>query len=530
MSQSQKGSKNMKKKLLFLIPFLALLWTISRHTNIYTLPLYDGDGHTHYKQLIDMWQGIKQLNPFKLFSFNLNYGTPYFFAALLFSLPGQIFHNDALFILGPRLVAALGGLGTVFLSYKILKHQTTHNAALTFAGLLCLMPGFWLMTRQFRPDWVLAFAITAFVYFLLKDKGEFGPSFWKGVLCYGIAIATKTEAITSSPILIAYCFHKVLYDPFLHLKTHLTDALKRFLKALSLLIGVFVLINPHALHPVGLYGIIRRFKLEVLLVTPGSPLRHLSFSERLALISDYLVASPLLIAAFVVGAWSLYSLWSQKKKPELFSVILGSFPCYIFLLIVSKKCNWNFLISAIPLLPLFVVTVFNRATRELQILILSFCVIAGLYTLSPWVENIFIPDFEVMNRPYKENNAFVIPLLKPYQNKLHYIGVSNTVVVDYGDFGLTFPQVRIITGPLDTWHINSSAHEKYWHGLRETQKKFGLSHVSIKPYYPKQALIIAKKHPSSEPNMWQNLLSDKTDYHYLGENQNVYVFVHKKLL
>jgi hypothetical protein len=477
-----------------------------------------------------MWDGIKHLNPFKLFSFNLNYGTPYFIAALILSLPGQILNNDTLFLMGPRLVAALSALGTVYVLYKSLKHYTTENVALTFSFLLCLTPAFWTMTHAFRPDWTLAVSILLCAYYLLKDKGQFTTSFWKGVLCYGVALATKTQAIMFLPIIMAYTFYPFLFEPFHPSKPIILNALKRLIKSLAMIITSFVIINPHVLHPVGLFGVIRRFNLELVQMTPDLGANGLTLTQRLALVSENLVATPLLFVAFLAGIWSLYILWTQKKNPELFAIILGSFPCYIFLLIISHKSNWNFLISAIPFLMFYAITPFNKVSKNLQKTILILCLCSGIYTLAPHAREIFLPNYHHSTALSDENTAFIIPLLQPYHTRIHYIGVSNSAIFDYAQLGIPFRNVRVILGLLDTWQIDPTKHEAHWSGLRKTQKKYGLSRYSIKPYYPRQALIISKDHPSESPQLLPLMLQDQTAYHFLGENKNVYVFIHKKLL
>ena len=519
------------KKIAGLAILAALLgWTITRHTTLYTMPLYDGDGHIHYKQLVEMWEGLKTANPFKLFCFNLNYGTPYFFSALFLAIPGLVVNNSSLFLMGPRLVAALSALGTVILLYKILKHHTPHRFAVVFSGLLCLMPAFWTMTRIFRPDWTLAVAITAFLYFLLRDKGHFGTCFWKGVGCFGLALAIKTQAMMFLPVLLAYGFQQALFYPRIFFKEHLVLSIKRLSKALLMVAGIFIVINPHALHPVGFYGICRRFQLELLQMTPDSPTGTLSFFQRLTIVSENLLSMPVLLAAFCAGVWTLYYCLKKKKNSELCAVILGSIPCFVFLLLLSHKCNWNFLISAIPFLPLYAVMAFNKASHKLQILILTLCVLSGLYTLAPQAKSIFLPDYSQLATQVQSDTDFVIPLLAPYQARLHYIGVSNDVVVDYEKLGLQFRQVRVILGLLEPWQVNPYAHETHWKDLRHIQKKLGLSHISIKPYYPRQALIISKRHPWKKTEDLQALLNNHYEYVLVGQNEHLYVFIHKKTL
>lgn len=517
----------MLKKGFFLSLLFLLLWTATRHSLIQTMPLFDGDGHIHYKQLIDMWSGVLTLNPFKLFSFNLNYGTPYFFLALLFSIPGQILHNDFLFLMGPRLIAIFSALGTVYLTFKILQFYLEEKTSLWVASLLCLMPSFWIISRIFRPDWALTFCTSTVVYFLVKDQHHFGRSFWKAIFCFGLAIATKTQAVMFMPIIMAYCGLNLLF------KRPTLEALKTsslvFLKSCGLLFLVFFTINPHTLHPVGFYGVIRRFVLELVQLVPN-PAETLTLWERLDLLSSYTFSIPILITALTCSIISCYTLFRKKESPELFAVILGSLPSYIFMFFLCQKFNWNFLLSAIPFLPLYCIVIFKTISKRLSTTLLIGCTLISFVNIYPWKSFIFYPKFEEINIIYTENTSFIIPLLKPYEEKLHYIGVSNSSIFDYKQLNLTFQQVRVMLNLLDTWHINPDAHEQHWRGLRKMQKKFNLTRFSIKPYYPRQAIILSKDHPASNPDLIKNLRENKTDYYLLGENRYVYVFIHKKLL
>ena len=121
---------------------------------------------------------------------------------------------------------------------------------------LVFMPGFWIKIQYFRPDWILACLTLGCTYFLLQDKGLYRKSYWIGIVFFGLAISTKTQALFFLPILgLAPIMPALLNPNWINIKA----AAVRLLKSVGVVVGVFFTLNPHTLHPIGMYGFTRRF-------------------------------------------------------------------------------------------------------------------------------------------------------------------------------------------------------------------------------------------------------------------------------
>lgn len=508
------------------LPVLALLmmFVITKKTDFYTFWYFDYDGYAHYQQVMLMFDGLKTLNPIKLFSFNLNYGAPYFFVCLLASLPGLILNNDALFLVGPRCVAAAAALFTVWFLFKSFCLYMKPKFAFISILPLVLMPGFWIKIQYFRPDWVLTGLTLGCAYFLLKDKLLYRSSFWKGIVFFGLALSTKTQTVFFLPILgLAPIMPALLNPNWINIKS----SAWRLLKSVGLVSSIFFVLNPHTLHPIGMYGFTRRFGIELARM---SETKQNFIMHKIMLINEFIFPSTLFIALVSLSAVLVWWCIKEKKHQELIPILCGGLIATGYMMFISTKFNWNFMIAPCVLLLFGIIYLrYNLPDKQL-ILILALVSIA----MFPKAVSTF--TFYAGNEPdntnaaiVKHNDDLVLPLLKGKITSDMHIGCSQQILFHYNELGLKNNQVHPIFG-LGWWHFRQDAHDERWGTVRRLEKKLNMPYGSVKPFTEKKALIIAKVQVIRSQDLEDALFNNETEFQLIGENDKAYVFLHKSLL
>ena len=508
------------------IPLIGLLFltVLTNKTDFYTFWYFDYDGYAHYQQLMTMFEGVKTLNPIHLFSFNLNYGAPYFFMCLLAALPGLILGNDALFLIGPRLIGAGSAIASLIFMYKSMCLYLDKKLAFWAILPITLMPGFWIMTQHFRPDWALTGITTACSYYLLKDKLQYKKSYWIGIACFGLALAVKTQTLFFLPILGLAPVMSFLIAPTI---ATFKESLIRLIKSVGAVIVMFFALNPHTLHPIGMYGFTRRFMIELGRMSEGIPV---TFLEKMATINDHIFPSTIYLGLCVLSVILIGYCFREKKNLELIPVVAGAVIAAGYLLFITAKFNWNYIISPSVLLLFGLLMLRPLLTDKKIILIFSLVVLSiapmGVQTYLHHAGN--KPDLEFAQVVAK-NDALVLPLLKGKITSAMHIGCSQQVLFHYNELGLKNQQVHSIFG-LGWWHFRREQHNKRWGMVRRLEKKLGLKTETIKPFHDKKALIMAKSQTIRSSDLEDALFKNETEFQLVGENDLAYVFLHKSLL
>ena len=200
--------KDKSIKLILLIVFSILCYVNYRYLNIGFLSIFSIDEYSYHGSLLNMYEGLISFNIKKMFSFGFfSYGFGFFFLNMIATLSFFARDNIEMTIYIPRVINSLFAIGSIWYIYCISKHFSSKISAILISLIILSMPGFWRNAFIFHPDWMMTFFLILTIYFLVKDNWEFKRFFWLGSLVFGMAIATKIQAITFYPILFTYAYY-----------------------------------------------------------------------------------------------------------------------------------------------------------------------------------------------------------------------------------------------------------------------------------------------------------------------------------
>ncbi|RAP39179.1 hypothetical protein DID80_00005 [Candidatus Marinamargulisbacteria bacterium SCGC AAA071-K20] len=362
---------------------------------------YHSDSAIHFHQLITMFEGFKTLNLVKMLTFNLNNGYIYFLTHLVFALPALISEDVNLLVLITRWVTTWFALGSVVVLYSLSRKSLSQLSAIVICSLVVVQPMFFIASEWFRPDWALGFVLLLSIWFFHKDNQLFSRSFFIGSILLGVAVSIKTQAITFLPLLFFYCY----FGPLLRLNVGgLKRMSKKFLQAFALLTSTFILLTPYVLHPVGFYGITRRFFREMSFMSTNTFTDvSMPFIERIDLINRHF--TPSFVFVFILGlvVLSLYQAIKNRKTLESHSILFISISSVIiinllYLLLISKKLNPNFLMPVFMSYPLVLLGLCKNWSILKRVMIVTLLLFSACLSLSSEARTLFIKQ-ELSKRP-----------------------------------------------------------------------------------------------------------------------------------
>ena len=170
-------------KLILGIVFVIFAFVNFRHLNIGFLSLVEIDEYAFHHSLINMFEGVTELNLKKIFSFYLySYGFVFFLINLIFTFPFFLFDNTEMTIYFPRIVSALFAVGSLYIIYIFALNRSSKLVSYLIVLFVLTMPGFWRNAFWFHPDWMMTFFILLSIYFYSKDNFDYKKYFWYGTL------------------------------------------------------------------------------------------------------------------------------------------------------------------------------------------------------------------------------------------------------------------------------------------------------------------------------------------------------------
>jgi len=220
----------------------------------------------------------------------------------------------------------------------------------------------------------------------------------------------------------------------------------------------------------------------------------------------------------------------EKKHQELIPVVSGGLIATFYMMFISTKFNWNFMIAPSVLLLFGFLFLRQHLTDKKLVLILTLISVA----MFPKAASTF--TYYAGNEPDRinagivhYNDELVLPLLKGKITSDMHIGCSQQILFHYNELGLKNNQVHPIFG-LGWWHFRRDAHDDRWGMVRRLEKKLNMPYGSVKPFTEKKALIIAKVQTIRSQDLETALFKNETEFQLVGENDKAYVFLHKSLL
>lgn len=327
-------------KLILGIVFVIFAFVNFRHLNIGFLSLVEIDEYAFHHSLMNMFEGVIELNLKKIFSFYLySYGFIFFLINLIFTFPFFLFDNIEMTIYFPRIVSALFAVGSLYIIYIFALNRSSKLVSYLIVLFVLTMPGFWRNAFWFHPDWMMTFFLLLSIFFYSKDNFDYKKYFWYGTFSFGFAISSKFQAITFYPFLFFYIF----YENF-NLKNFYNYKLKiiLFIKSISVSIIIFIITNPYILHPLGfevwLVDFIGNMKSNN--ITHGAG-EILDWKEKItnAITSYYFTLSIFIILIFLI-IFNSIKYFLHKKKNILNIISLYVLINLIYLIFFVNK-DWQ---------------------------------------------------------------------------------------------------------------------------------------------------------------------------------------------
>jgi hypothetical protein len=499
--------------LLLLVLGCAFAYSNSLNLEFYYLAFHDGDGFVHYRQLMTMFEGLKEFDPIKLLSFNLNYGFLYFFGNLVFCIPALLMKNMSLFVWIPRMIGSVFGLVSLVYSIRIFRLYIGRSMSILFGGLMVVMPAFWVASKWFRPDWVLTAILMAALYYWMRDNMGLKRDFWISVGLMGLALSIKTQALTFLPIYVCSIF----YPEWTRLDfSKFWEHLKVFAKFILSLIGIFILANPYVLHPVGFYAVFRRFWLQMTyMVTDAYIPEPTPFAHRFDEMGLYFFTKAGLIIIVLGSIWYLVRCFFQKKD-SVFAVI----SVYILanlanLMLLSQFFNWNHLIPVMAMSIFLLIPILQQVDAKRQIRIGLILLAILLAFQAPAIGAVFKPMVITSDARVAENEKLVIKTLRGKIPAEAHILAHPKIHFNYEKLDLLYPRVHLIWGGLYPDHLHAAAFAEKW-------KHVDLKKHKVKAFYPKKYVIIKKV--MEDTIVLNNLISGKLAYVLIAENDDIAIY------
>ena len=477
-------------RLLLTIVFIILAFINYRHLNIGFLSLVSIDEYAFHHSLINMFEGVIELDIKKLFSFFLySYGFIFFLINLIFTFPFFITDNTEMTIYLPRIVSSLFATGSLYLIFEITKTYSSKLSSFLIVILVLTMPGFWRNAMWFHPDWMMTFFILLSLYFFSKDNFHYKKYFWYAIFAFGFAISSKLQAITFYPFLFFYIF----YD---NLNLRSIDNIKLkitlFLKSVICTVLIFIITNPYILHPLGfevwLGDFLSNMKSNEL--THGSG-EIISWYDKLknAINDFYFVSITFLVLIFlVILKAGKYFIVKEKQITHIISLYVL---INLFYLIVLVNKDWQHYYLSI-LITSSLLFVFNYKITKY---VLPLIILINLTLSFDQYKKIFL--FNPVTVDHIKMSNSLIKVFKNRVDKKTHILIEPYVPFDFKSLGMNYKNIHNIYGTLSKKHL-----------IKEDWYK---TYPSFVPFHEKDFIVLKKNSIYFNTNSYDNR-SDYKEY------------------
>jgi len=443
------------KKILFLI-FLLFSYYNYRHLNLGFLQNYSIDEYAFHGSLLYMYEGLISFDVRKFFSFQFySYGFIFFALNLLATLPFFATDNIEMTIYMPRIITSIFAVGSLYLVYKIAKKYLDSRSSIIISLIAVSMPGFWVNAFWFHPDWMMTFFIILTIYFFLKDNWKNDKYFWSGSISFGLAIASKIQAITFIPFIFLYVFYDNIKNKNI---INFFFRIKIFTKVLSLSLLIFIFANPYIVHPRGFNAFVTSFleNLESNATNHGT-VGILTITDKINnAINYYYVDTFIFVFLIFISLFLLLKIFKKEDNKNLLYLAAAYFLINICYLLIFVNKDWNhyylpiFIVSPLLFIPLV------REYKKIKYYIFCGLIIIQVITHVPEYKIVFSKETFIQNNMAEKITTEKMTLisnlligdLKKYLTKDTNILMQSHIPFDYLSAGLTYQNVEIIYGPL----------------------------------------------------------------------------------
>jgi hypothetical protein len=412
-----------------------------RHLNIGFLSFVQIDEYAFHNSLINMYEGVIELDLKKFFSFSFySYGFDFFLINLIFTFPFFLTDNIEMTVYMPRIVSSLFAIGSLYLIYIISKRFTSDLLSYLIVLLVLSMPGFWRNAMWFHPDWMMTFFILLSIYFYDKDKFTYKKYFWYGTLAFGLAISSKLQGITFYPFLFFYIF----YENFIRKNLHeLKDKTILLFKAVFLTIVTFVVTNPYIVHPLGFKAWLADFtaNMESNRTLHGSGI-VLEWYEKIVNVIDIHYFSIVVFITLVLFVVFTSIEYFSNNKRNIINVISLYILINLVYLIFFVNKDWQHYYLTILVIS---VLLFTLKFKYNHYLIVALILINIIFTFNTHYKNF---THNPIKQKQLEQSQLLKEVFKGQIDKDTNILISSMVPFDYTSVGLKYKQMHTIYGPL----------------------------------------------------------------------------------
>jgi len=509
-------------KLILVTLFAAFAYVNYRHLNIGFLSFVENDEYVFHRSLINMFEGVIELNLKKLFSFHLySYGFIFFLINLIFTFPFFLFDNTEMTIYFPRIVTALFAIGSLYIIYIFTLNRSSKLVSYLIILFILTMPGFWRNAFWFHPDWMMTFFILLSIYFYSKDNFDCKKYFWYGTLSFGFAISSKIQAITFYPFLFFYIF----YENF-NLKNFYNFKSKIFLliKSTFFIIVIFIITNPYILHPLGFEAWLVDFadNMKSNNTNHGSG-EILEWNEKItnAINAYYFTFNIFVILVFLITFNSI-KYFLNKKKNILNVISLYVLINLIYLIFfVNKDWQHYYLSVLIASSLLFIIQ-----SNKMKYILLLFIIINFSLSIEQHKKIFF---YNPITEQHLQMSQSLVDIFSGEVDKNTNILIDPYVPFDFKSLDLTYKNIHIIYGVLSKkYFIKDDWYKVYPSFVFFSEKNFIVIKKSSLHFYSYKFNSRADKNEYQKAyNIIQNFNSNG-DFDYEKFAENDYFFIWRK--
>ena len=509
-------------KLILGIVFVIFAFVNFRHLNIGFLSLVEIDEYAFHHSLMNMFEGVIELNLKKIFSFYLySYGFIFFLINLIFTFPFFLFDNIEMTIYFPRIVSALFAVGSLYIIYIFALNRSSKLVSYLIVLFVLTMPGFWRNAFWFHPDWMMTFFLLLSIFFYSKDNFDYKKYFWYGTFSFGFAISSKFQAITFYPFLFFYIF----YENF-NLKNFYNYKLKiiLFIKSISVSIIIFIITNPYILHPLGfevwLVDFIGNMKSNN--ITHGAG-EILDWKEKItnAITSYYFTLSIFIILIFLI-IFNSIKYFLHKKKNILNIISLYVLINLIYLIFFVNK-DWQHYYLSILIVSSLLFIIKSKKTKY----ILPIFMVLNLTLSFEQHKKIFL--YNPITQEHLQMSQSLVNIFSGKVDKSTNILIDPYVPFNFTSLDMGYKNIHNIYGTLSKKHfIKQDWYKVYPSFASFSEKNFIVLKKSSLYFYPE------KFNSRVDKNEYQNAydiiqnFDSSGDFGYEKFFENDYFFIWRK--
>ena len=481
MFREKKEYKFLKKKIekqvlpyVFLTAILILMiWFNTAWSDLSILHFKLCDDVLWYYTLVQMYEGILHFDIRKVFSFPSVYGFIYFLTNLLVAFPFLDDVGSPLSVVMPYIVSSFFAGATLYFILKITRLQKyTALEQIILLSLIILMPGFWLHSYAFHPEFMMTCFLCASIYYLGSSKNLYSKEFWKGVVLWGFAVGTKLTAIFFAPAVLGMIIWK-----WKNKEISFQVALWSLAAIGSVILVLFFILTPYLIYPPRA----KLWWLNIQRLMESNATNHglgnlVSLQQKVIYgVGGYFPLS-LFIVVLIIAIFFIAKAWETEELTANTLIALFVLPYTLYLLFaVNKDVSTYYLAPMLISTPLITSAVKEiKAVKKFEtvavILLFAAVLIQGYSFGGSFIERIVLRmDDKVIidsnsvsgweSVVYEKNELRGIAnedadLVKPYVGKDTVLYIPPYTISDYSAIGLTHDKIVTIWGFFREGYVN----------------------------------------------------------------------------